>query len=169
MKFLPIALAFLSAFAAHAQLIDNFESISAWTARPSDGVTLAISQDEGRSAHAMRLDFDFHGHAGYAIARRNVDLDLPPNYEITFRIRADAPVNNLEIKLIDATGENVWWMNRRDFEFPRQWREISTKKRQISFAWRPLPGSEPHHIAAIEIVVTAATRGQSPGWLDGHE
>jgi len=42
----------------------------------------------------------------------------PANYEITFRLRAQAPVNNLELKLIDATGDNVWWLNRRDFTFP---------------------------------------------------
>jgi hypothetical protein len=160
---------FVLAPGAFAQLIDTFESLSAWSAHPSDGVTLAISQGEGRRARAMRLDFDFHGHAGYAIARRNVDLDLPPNYEITFWMRADAPVNNLELKLIDATGENIWWMNRRDFAFPGQWTEVSTKKRQISFAWGPIGGGEPHHIAAMEIVVTAGSGGHGTVWVDDLE
>jgi hypothetical protein len=167
MKFLPIAVgALLCALAVYGQVIDDFESISAWTAHPSDGVTLDIGQGDGRHGRAMRLDFDFHGHAGYAIARRNVDLDLPPNYELSFWMRADAPVNNLELKLIDATGQNVWWLNRRDFEFPSQWREILTKKRQISFAWGPIGGGEPHHIAAIEIVVTAGTGGRGTVWFD---
>ncbi len=168
--FLPILVgALLFALAAHGQVIDDFESSAAWSSHPSDGVTLAIGQGAGHRGRAMQLDFDFHGHAGYAIARRGVNLDLPPNYELTFWMRADAPVNNLELKLIDASGENVWWMNRRDFEFPSQWREISTKKRQISFAWGPIGGGEPRHIAAIEIVVTAGTGGRGTVWIDDLE
>ena len=146
--------------------IDDFASAAAWTAAPSDGVSLKIGQDAGRTGSAMRLDFDFQHHAGYAIARRNVDLDLPANYEFTFAMRADAPVNNLELKLIDATGDNVWWLNRRDFTYPREWTEIATRKRQISFAWGPLGGGEIHHVAAIEIVVTASTGGKGTVWID---
>ena len=147
-------------------LLDDFESIAAWSPHPSDGVDLRLAQEAGLHGKAMRLDFDFKGHSGYAIARRKVDLDLPPNYEFTFAMRAAAPVNNLEFKLIDASGENVWWVNRRDFEFPRDWKTVAIKKRQISFAWGPLGGGEPHHIAAIEIVVTAGTGGQGTVWID---
>jgi hypothetical protein len=150
-------------------LLDDFEStasIAAWSAHPSDGVSLAIGQDSGLHGRAMRLDFDFQHHAGYAIARRQVDLDLPPNYELTFALRAEAPVENLEVKLIDETGDNVWWMNRRDFVFPRTWTEISTKKRQIAFAWGPQGGGEIRHLAAIEIVVTAGTGGKGTVWID---
>jgi hypothetical protein len=147
-------------------LLDDFESIAAWSPHPSDGVDLRLGQDAGLHGKAMRLDFDFHSHAGYAIARRNVQLDLPANYEFTFDLRASAPVNNLEFKLIDASGQNVWWVNRRDFEFPRDWKQIAVKKRQISFAWGPLGGGEAHAIAAIEIVVTAGTGGQGTVWID---
>jgi hypothetical protein len=114
----------------------------------------------------MRLDFDFRGHAGYAIARRAVDLDLPPNYELTWQMRADAPVNNFELKLIDATGDNVWWMNRRDFVFPDDWKQVLTRKRQISFAWGPIGGGEIRHVAALEIVVTAGSGGKGSVWID---
>jgi hypothetical protein len=152
----------LVCLSAHAQLIDDFESLAAWSAHPSDGVELKIAPDAG----AMRFDFDFHQHAGYAIARRAVDLDLPPNFEFTFSMRAEAGVNNLEFKLIDESGENVWWMNRRDFQFPKSWTEIATKKRQIAFAWGPIGGGEPHHIAALEIVVTAGSGGRGHVWID---
>jgi hypothetical protein len=165
------AAAFLSLFlslaaAARGAVLDDFESLAAWSAHPSDGVALAISQDAGLHGRAMRLDFDFQGHAGYAIARRAVDLDLPANYEITFALRGSAPVENLELKLIDATGDNVWWTNRRDFAFPRSWREVATRKRQIAFAWGPAGGGEIHHAAAIEIVVTAGTGGRGTVWID---
>jgi hypothetical protein len=154
--------AFLIATAARGAVIDDFQSVAAWSPHPSDGVSLTIVQEAG----AMRLDFDFQHHAGYAIARRNVDLDLPANYELTFALRGETPVNNLEVKLIDSTGDNVWWMNRRDFTFPRTWTEVSTKKRQIAFAWGPLGGGEIHHVAAIEIVITASTGGKGTVWID---
>ncbi|HVT03184.1 MAG TPA: discoidin domain-containing protein [Thermoanaerobaculia bacterium] len=150
----------------HDNLLDDFESVATWTSHPSDGVELNIGSAEGLHGRAMRLDFDFHAHAGYAIARRNVDLDLPPNYEFTFSMRADAPVNNLEFKLIDQSGENVWWLNRRDFIFPKEWKEIAIKKRQISFAWGPLGGGELHHVAALEIVITAGSGGKGTVLID---
>ncbi len=152
-----------------SNLLDDFESTAVWSSHPSDGVSLKIGSDAGLHGgddHAMRLDFDFQHHAGYAIARRKLDLDLPPNYDLTFALRAESPVENLEVKLIDDTGDNVWWMNRRDFVFPKTWTEISTKKRQISFAWGPQGGGEIHHVAAIEIVVTAGTGGKGTVWID---
>jgi hypothetical protein len=148
--------------ATQARTLDDFATISSWTAAPSDGVGLDLSQDQG----ALRLDFDFHGGAGYAVARRPLPLDLPANWEITFRLRADAPVNNLELKLIDPSGQNVWWSNRKSFQFPREWREVRTKKRQIEFAWGPAGGGEMKQVAAIEFAVTAGTGGKGTVWID---
>jgi hypothetical protein len=152
--------------AAQTRTLDDFSSVSPWTAAPSDGVGLELSRDQG----ALRLDFDFHGGAGYAVAHRALDLDLPANWEISFRIRGEAPtnfpVNNLELKLIDPTGENVWWINRRNFQVPRDWREVRTKKRQIEFAWGPAGGGEMKKVAAIEFAITAGTGGKGTVWID---
>jgi hypothetical protein len=151
---------------AYGVILDDFEWPDAWSAHPSDGVELRISQDQGLHGKAMRLDFDFHGGAGYAIARRTVDLDLPANWELAFWMRAAAPPNNLEFKLVDPTGDNVWWVNRRMFEFPREWTQIRIRQRQVEFAWGPLGGGEPHKIAALEIVITAGTGGKGTVWID---
>jgi hypothetical protein len=148
--------------AAQTRTLDDFATISAWTAAPSDGVRLDLSQDQG----ALRLDFDFHGGAGYAVAHRPLPLDLPANWEISFRIRGDAPVNNLEFKLIDPTGQNVWWINRRNFQVPHDWWEVRTKRRQIEFAWGPAGGGEMKKVAAIEFAVTAGTGGKGTVWID---
>ena len=101
--------------AAQTSTIDDFASVAAWKAAPSDGVALAVSTEKGESGGAMRLDFDFHGRGGWAAVRRPVTVELPENYEFTFRIKADAPPENLEFKLTDASGDNVWWAPRRDF------------------------------------------------------
>ncbi len=117
----------------------------------------------------MRLDFDFHGGAGYAVAHRTLSVDLPQNYEFSFRVRGDAPRNNVEFKLIDASGENVWWVNRRDYMFPQRFTLFTVKKRQISFAWGPLGGGEISHVAAMELSVTAGSGGKGSVWIEDLE
>jgi hypothetical protein len=147
-------------------VLDDFEALSGWTAHPSEGVELRISQDSGFAGRSMRLDFDFRGGTGYAIARKSIPIDLPANWEFAWRMRADAPVNDLEFKLIDPSGENVWWMNRRRFEYPRDWQRIRTQKRQVEFAWGPKGGGEMDSVAQLEIVVTAGTGGRGTVWID---
>ncbi|HEU5250563.1 MAG TPA: discoidin domain-containing protein, partial [Thermoanaerobaculia bacterium] len=148
------------------RVLDDFDDVARWTAAPSDGVRLALSSEAGESGNALRMDFDFAGHAGWAAVRRKLSLDLPANYEFTFRIRGEAMVNNLEFKLVDESGENVWWTNRRDFEFPRDWRKIAVKKRHLGFAWGPAGGGELRRAASLEITVTAGTGGKGSVWLD---
>jgi hypothetical protein len=156
-----LAVLFLSAAPA-SRILDGFATPAGWTAAPSDGVSLDLASDHG----ALRLDFDFHGGAGYAVAHKAFAIDLPPNWQISFRIRGDAPVNNLEFKLIDPSGQNVWWLNRRNFQFPRDWREMRNKKRQVEFAWGPAGGGEMKQVGAIEFAVTAGTGGKGSVWID---
>lgn len=114
----------------------------------------------------MRVDFDFHGHGGYAVIHRPLALTLPPNYEFSFAIKGDAPTNTLEFKMIDSTGENVWWSNTPNFQFPKNWQTITRKKRQISFAWGPTSDKTLKRFAAIEIAITAGSGGKGSIWLD---
>ncbi|HVG43401.1 MAG TPA: discoidin domain-containing protein, partial [Longimicrobium sp.] len=147
-------------------MLDDFESIAAWSAVPSDGVGLALAADSGHDGRAMRMDVDFHGGGGYAVAHRALPVDFPANYDISFWIRGTVPPNNLEFKLIDSTGDNVWWVNRRDFVYPGGWTRVVIRKRQISFAWGPLGGGELKHSAALEIAVTAGSGGRGSVWID---
>jgi len=147
-------------------LLDAFESVKDWRASPSDGVSLQVSSDSGFRGRAMRLDFDFHGAGGYAVVHRAFNFTVPANYEFSFRVRGDAPPNTLELKLIDPSGDNVWWSNQPGFEFPRVWTEVVRKKRQITFAWGPKGGGELTRVAAIELSITAGTGGKGTVWID---
>ncbi len=149
--------------------LDDFADPSGWSPVTSDGVNLTIRPAQGRDGGAMRLDFDFTKGSGYCIARRKFDIPLPANYRITFDIRADAgtPVNNLEFKLIDHTGDNVWWHNRRAFEFPTSWTTLVDRTRHISFAWGPAGADKPiERLGAIEFAIASATGGKGSIYID---
>ncbi|HSE12747.1 MAG TPA: discoidin domain-containing protein [Rudaea sp.] len=153
-----------AAAATPVHILDNFENLEPWTAQHTDDVSATLGSAPGKVGKALRLDFDFTDKAGnpingYATARRALPLDFPDNYELSFWVRGDAPINTLQFKLIDASGENVWWLNRPDFVFPHEWRLIKVKKRQIEFAWGPTRDRTLRRSAAIEFVVSSGRDG----------
>jgi hypothetical protein len=141
------------------RLLYGFEDLGLWQVGASDGVRVALHAIEGIEGQALCLDFDFTGVAGYASVRRALSIDFPPDYEFSFYVRGEAPANNLEFKLIDASGENVWWVNRRDFESPPEWQLVKIKKRHIEFAWGPTTDRTLKHSLALELVVKAGSGG----------
>jgi hypothetical protein len=117
--------------------LDAMESVGRWEAKASDGVTAAIGNIPGHAGKALRLDWDFHRVSGYAFVRRPLPLDLPDNYAIGVWVRWTGGVNNLEFKLVDASGENVWWVSRPDIQLKPGWQRLVFRKRDIRFAWGP--------------------------------
>ncbi len=139
--------------------LDNFDSTTAWTAFASDAVKASLRQVDGTSGKALCLDYDFNGVSGYAVARRMLPMDYPGNYEYSIRLRGDAPANNLEFKLTDATGENVWWVTKPNYVPPAEWTPITLKKRQIGFAWGPGADKTLRHSKGFEITISAGKGG----------
>jgi len=136
----------------------------AWKAAPAPGVSASISRSPAVPGGALRLDFDFGGKAGWAAATRKVDLVLPARWEIRFRLRGEALPNDLELKLADPSGENVWWFRKRGATFPRDFEPLRVKQRQVEFAWGPAGGGAPSHVGSIEVTVTAGRGGK--GWIE---
>ncbi len=151
-------------------VIDDFADASRWSKIASDGVVFdyrvepAPSAGEAHST-ALRLDINFVSGAGYAGIRRELPLDLPANFELAFSVRGDLPPNNLELKLVDESGQNVWWVNRRRFEFPRDWTRLASRRRHFQFAWGP-SNTPIKRASAIEIVVASAEGGRGTLMLD---
>jgi len=92
-------------------------------------------------------------------------VELPENYEFTFWLKAESPANNFEIKFIDSTGNNVWWVNNRNYTFPTGWKKIRIKKRHIEFAWGRLKAGNLTALTA-SVYRCVICRRQCTLWID---
>lgn len=146
------------------KIIETFENIDSWKIYKSDGVEIKIYQVEGKSDKALRLEYDFTKGAGYGGIQKLFELDLPENFQFSFYIRANSPNNNLEIKFLDESGENVWWMNNRNYTFPKEWTKFKVKKRHIEFAWGPTQDKSLKKINRIEFTIASFSGGK--GWIE---
>lgn len=168
MRMFALIFAALSlATAAEAQSVrtlDPFETLTPWAADASTDVSSAITSVPGHDGRAMRLDYDFNGVSGYAFAARAIDLDVPDNYEISFWLRGEMAPNTLEIKFVDASGDNVHWRQIRGFKANAEWTRYTIKARQIAWAWGPNPDHTFRGADRIEFVVTAGEGGK--GWIE---
>jgi len=162
-----ILFALALALPAHAQstrVLDPFETLTPWTADASTDVSSTLSAVDGHDGRAMRLTYDFNGRSGYAFAARAIDLDVPDNYEISFWLRGEMAPNTLEIKFVDASGDNVHWRQIRGFQATPDWTRYTIKKRQIIRAWGPNPDHTFRGAERMEFVVTAGEGGT--GWIE---
>ncbi len=161
-----IALAFaaFSPILANAQtaptLLDSFDGQSAWRADASDGVSAVQTSVAGKNGNGLRMDYDFHNRSGYAFITRALPITFPQDYEVSFYIRGQGPKNNLEFKVKDKSGDNVWWKFTRDFEPSNEWQLVKFKKRQITFAWGPIADKTLKQTETMDFVISAGAGGK---------
>jgi hypothetical protein len=152
---------------AQTRILDPLDDISPWKTLVSDGVAASVHAGRGVQGGALVLEFDLNRTAGYAAATRALPLELPENYEISFWIRGEAGRNNFELKLVDASGFNVWWFRRANFVFTGEWQQLRIKRRQIEFAWGPATDQVLREAASLEFVVSAGRDGGKGNlWFD---
>ena len=161
-----LILSISSFYIANAQkiLIDNFDSLEGWNIYKSEGVETDTHLSDGISGKAIRFEYNFTKGAGYGGIQKNIFIELPDNYQFSFFIRAHSPNNNLEIKFLDYNGENVWWVNNRNFTFPKEWTKFIVKKRHIEFAWGPTQEKKLKNIYKIEFTIASYSGGA--GWIE---
>lgn len=167
-KLLALVLFLLPFLTANAQsrLLDSFESTQGWSFIKSDGVEMKISLEAGKDGQSLRVDYDFTKGTGYGGVQKWFPIDLPENFAFSFDLRASSPANNFEIKFIDSSGDNVWWVNNRNYTFPQEWKNMRIRRRHISFAWGPTHDREIKRVDRIEFTVASFVGGKGTFWLD---
>ena len=163
-----ISLLSVNFLGAQIKTLDEFNTVDGWKYIKSEGgdVKMDISTDQGRTGKAIRLDYDFTKGTGYSGLQKMFPLNLPENYEISFWMKANSPSNNFEFKVADASGDNVWFVNHRNFVFPTEWKKIKIKKRNIEFAWGPNYSAKPPKIDRIEFTIASMVGGKGTVWID---
>src|SRR3546814_14508485 len=91
------------------RLLDGFEDATPWRVVTSNQVSGELRVADGADGKALCLDYDFNGVSGYVGIQRDLPINYPENYAFAFEIRGDSPANDLEMKVIDGSGDNVWW------------------------------------------------------------
>ena len=139
------------------RLLDGFEDPSAWTLAVSDDVKATLRPAAGEQGQTLCIDFDFGRVTGYVAARRLLPIDFPDRYELSVRVRGSAPANALQLKLVDASGANVWWGRRNDYRFPADWQTLRLRQREIEFAWGPTQDRALRRTEAVELVIASGS------------
>ena len=150
-------------------IIDAFESTKDWKVYKSDGVETLVNLDEGHSGKSVRFDYNFTKGTGYGGIQKIFPIDLPENYQFTFWLKAESPANNLEFKILDSTGQSVWWKIERNYTFPTEWVKIKIKKRHIVYAWGPTRDKIPKKINRLEFTVSSYVGDKGTIWIDDFE
>ena len=70
-----------------------------------------------------------------------------------------APANKIEVKLIDASGSNVWWWKREAYAFTAAWQTLTIRSSEVEFAWGPAGGGTLQALDAVEIAIVAGPGG----------
>jgi hypothetical protein len=150
--------------AAHAatlpgSILDDFRDHAPWRAIASDQVHASLRADRDGG---LCLDYDFAGVSGYAVMRRALPVSWPAQFDLVLRMKGSGAANDFQLKLIDASGDNVWWMNRQSYQLPTKPSELKIRRRHIDFAWGPTANRELKNTAFIEFVI-AAGNGEGAG------
>ena len=94
--------------------------------------------------------------------RRELPVSWPAHFDLLRPPQRPAGrVNDLQVKLVDASGDNVWWTRWPDMTLPTTPTERVIHRRQISFAWGPSTDRTLSQTQFVEFVVSAGKDGGS--------
>ena len=168
MRLLGLAL-LLFVVPAHAQssrVLDAFESAAGWKVVTSDQVSGTLRIVDGVDGKALCLDYDFNGVSGYVGIQKAVAMSYPDNYAFGVALRGDGPRNDFQFKLVDASGDNVWWATRPKFALRGEWTRMQVRKRHIGKAWGPSAETTLSRSATLEFTLASGEGGKGSACFD---
>jgi hypothetical protein len=102
-------------------VLDDFRSPRLAGQRVGPGAGQPAPDADG----SLCLDYDFAGVSGYAVMRRALPTSWPARFDLAARLKSTGATNDFQFKLVDASGDNVWWVNRPNSTgtaaLPRRW------------------------------------------------
>ncbi len=137
-----------------------------WHTNAAGGSTSRLSVEDGARGAALRFDFKLVGHGAWTIARRELAATLPAHYAVVLCIRGHATPAELQFKLVDPSGANVWWWRRHAFQPPPATQRVVLRKASLEFAWGPASGGDPERIAAVELAFAADEGAEGTIWIE---
>jgi hypothetical protein len=140
--------------------LDDFSHPAAWQASGTDDISASLRPIADGNGKAVCLDFNFNGVSGGATLRRALPITFPGNYALSFDVHGAMAPNDLQLKLIDASGDNVWWYRRENFQPGADWQTITAHKRDIESAWGPATDRTLRQTSTLEFTVYAGHGGK---------
>ncbi|HWP65811.1 MAG TPA: discoidin domain-containing protein [Candidatus Limnocylindria bacterium] len=139
---------------------------TAWRAVAAPGAAARLSTEDGPAGTALRLDVTLAGHGSWALARREGALVLPAHYVVRLAVRGTLPPTELQVKLVDPSGANVWWWRLRPHVFTTDVSRLVLRRAALLFAWGPASGGEPRALGAVEVALAADDARSGTCWID---
>ncbi|WEN15485.1 discoidin domain-containing protein [Rhodanobacter sp. AS-Z3] len=143
-----------------ARTLDDFSQPNRWTAAATDDIRATLHPASAPHGKAICLEFNFNGVSGGPSLRRRLPITFPENYALSFDVRGTMPPNDLQVKLIDASGDNVWWYRREHFTPTDAWQTITANKRDIVSAWGPAKDRTLRQTQTVEFTLYAGQGGR---------
>lgn len=143
-----------------ATTLDDFSHTDVWKAIGTDDIIASLKTVDGKGGSALCVDFDFHGVSGGVTLHRALSIRFPANYSLSFDVRGSMPANDLQLRLVDASGDNVWWYRHEAFQPSESWQTIEVGNRDIDFAWGTTKDKALRQSSALEFTVYAGHGGK---------
>ena len=147
-------------------MLDAFESAEGWKVVTSDQVSGTLRVVDGADGKALCLDYDFNGVSGYIGIQKAIPMSYPDNYTFGVALRGDGQRNDFQFKLVDASGDNVWWATRPKFALPGEWTSTQFRKRHIGKAWGPSAETTLGRSATLEFTLASGEGGKGSACFD---
>ena len=154
------ALTLIAAPAAAMEALDNFDDVTGCSIVPARGAQATVTRARDRQGSVLRIDYDFTRGGGEIIVHKRIPAALPENFAITLKLRGANPRYPLELRLVDAAGQNVWCFTDPEFRVPTTWQDARIKQRRFEVGWGPAGGGKPGNLGYLEFVIGRGAGGR---------